>query len=191
LINNIYDKHISVLKLIKQVYADYFESFNALEIQQIRDNQQKNKLKRILQDTGPRILVDGDIKVEVLLCPECNPQPGTPIIAKSGKDGMKIHTLGCSALQTVHYNKLYKAHWSDSEETLYYLRLILQVDTGKGVLMQLLKIFDFYGVLVQSIQSSGNVLEVSLEFSNPAKMSYILDDLKLKAHVIIISKEIS
>jgi GTP diphosphokinase / guanosine-3',5'-bis(diphosphate) 3'-diphosphatase len=191
LINNIYDKHISVLKLIKQVYPDHFEALNALEIQQIRENQQKNKLKKILQDTGPRILVDGDIKVDVVLCPECHPQPGTPIIAKSGKQWMKIHALWCKALQTVHYNKLYKAYRFDEEETLYYLRLVLQVDSWKGILMQLLKIFDFYGVLVQSIQSAGDTLEVTLEFPNPSKMSYILEDLKLKAHVTILSKEIS
>lgn len=73
LINNIYDKHISVLKLIKQVYAEHFETLNVLEIQQIRQNQQKNKLKKILQETGPHILVDGDIKLALILCPACNP----------------------------------------------------------------------------------------------------------------------
>jgi (p)ppGpp synthase/HD superfamily hydrolase len=191
LVNKIYDKHVSALKVIKEVYAEYFEKLNELEVQQIRANQQKNKLKRALEISGPRILVDGDIKLELVLCPACNPQPGDKIIAKSDKEGMKIHSIGCRALQTVHYNKLYQAHRFDVGEMKYYLHLILHCGEEKGVLMQLLKIFDFYGVLVQSIQSLGSDLEISLEFSNPSKMSYIVEDVSSKAHISIISKEIT
>lgn len=152
LINKIYDKSLSPLKLIKEAYAEHFTSLNALELQQIRSNQQKNALKKTPKDVAPRVLIDGDMRLEVILCQSCKPVHGMKIIAKSDKEGMKIHGLACRGLQTVNYQKLYEAHRSDIGETIYYLHLILQVGTTKGILIQLLKIFDFYSVVVQSIQ---------------------------------------
>ncbi len=90
------------------------------------------------------MLIDGDIKLDCVFCPACNPIPGDKIIAKSDKEGIKIHALRCRALQTVKYQKLYQAHWMDQGEMLYYLHVVLHIESEKGILIQLLKIFDFY-----------------------------------------------
>jgi GTP diphosphokinase / guanosine-3',5'-bis(diphosphate) 3'-diphosphatase len=190
MVNKIYDKHISPLKLIKEVYADKFIELNEAEKQTIRENQQKNAVKKELKESPTRIYIDGDHKFDVNLCPECCPDESKKIIAKSDKNGIKIHCLGCRALQTVHYNKLYEAHWHGCIETVYYLHILLESDEKKWLLMQLLKIFDFYNITVQSLQTVWEQYEICLEFPNPSKMSYILDELKHKTQLRVIKKEI-
>ena len=60
------------------------------------------------------------------------PKPGERVIARSGKDGIKIHTLSCKALATVSYDKLIKAyrisgHSEEKTTTDYHFSLSLVI----------------------------------------------------------------
>jgi (p)ppGpp synthase/HD superfamily hydrolase len=41
------------------------------------------------------VVVDGDILINYYFCHECKPKPGEKIIAKTGRDGIKIHAVNC------------------------------------------------------------------------------------------------
>jgi (p)ppGpp synthase/HD superfamily hydrolase len=47
------------------------------------------------------------------------------IIARSGKDGIKIHRIDCIAITSVAPEKLLEAHWETQETTRYTCNLKL------------------------------------------------------------------
>jgi (p)ppGpp synthase/HD superfamily hydrolase len=56
------------------------------------------------------VIVDGDQRLNYYFCPECKPTTGDRIIAKTGKDGIKIHSLLCRSMKTISFDKFLEAH---------------------------------------------------------------------------------
>ena len=59
------------------------------------------------------------------MCPECRPKVLDRIIARSGKDGIKIHRIDCVAITSVAPEKLLEAHWETQETSRYTCNLKL------------------------------------------------------------------
>lgn len=103
------DRQWTITKLFRHIYGD--DLIDQLSIQSVRQvNKQKRETVSVLTEVQNVVIVDIDKKLDVIHCPECKPHANHHIIARSGKDGIKIHTLTCSALQTVDVSKLLEAH---------------------------------------------------------------------------------
>ncbi|MBP7847609.1 hypothetical protein KA013_00060 [Patescibacteria group bacterium] len=68
-------------------------------------------------------MVDSDKEMDLGMCPECTPSYPEKVIARSGKDGIKVHTLACEAMKTMDYKKLLEAHWKGQRAAVYILKL--------------------------------------------------------------------
>ena len=64
--------------------------------------------------------------IDYNLCLECKPISPQKIIARTGKDGIKIHTLNCKALKTLSFAKLLEAHREDKNTESYKLQIELE-----------------------------------------------------------------
>jgi hypothetical protein len=63
-----------------------------------------------------KVIIDDSPLFAYELCSLCHPETDHKIIARSGKDGLKIHSLSCKALSSISLHKLIKARRSDQEE---------------------------------------------------------------------------
>ena len=101
---------------MRDAYPDLMK--NVIEKTVIKDtSQQKEELKVLLQAqqhnvaSALAVIVDNDKHLHCFFCPECSPVPHERIIAKSTKDGIKIHAVSCKALKTISLESLLEAHW--------------------------------------------------------------------------------
>lgn len=147
----------------------------------------------------PEVMIDGGLRLGYLLCPECKPTPADKIIARSGKDGIKIHTLSCRGVASVAPEKFLEAHREAQESTMYncYMRL-RTFDNSSAVL---LKIFDVYASLgfnlekieyVRDTDGASKYVDINSVTSYPAKIAYLLQELKKHSKIVkVIKREIS
>lgn len=197
LMYRIRDKQLTINKLIRDAYPERSDlSTIATVWPKISFDSTKKQLNEVIED---RIIVDKDKDMEVILCPECKPKKGDRIIAKTGKEWIKIHTLSCSALKTVVYNKLLEAHWYGDDPTIYTLRIVMRAADKPGMLLNVLKIFDFFGMNLQNIHTQHGLkitewnkdarIQVDLVVENPSKAYYLLKDLEERKKVIMIENK--
>ena len=195
LLHRLRDKQISVTKLIKDTYPHIAllhpeHPLNEGE----RQNEAINT--GISQTLNQAILIDEDKEVNYELCPECCPHPPQKLIAKSDKHGIKVHALTCEALQTINYSKLMEAHRWDQAPNKYKLKMQVQALDKPWVLLDILKIFEFFGINVTDIHSQHTdtwyaLVMLELSFVHPAKMYYLLNDLKMRKDLLkVVSQEI-
>jgi GTP pyrophosphokinase len=100
---NIGEGKESVIKFVKKFYPQIS--------QEEKEKSQERKQDLEKENLSGQVIVDIDKKIDYTLCKECNPKPGDKIIARAGKDGIKIHKLDCKALKNVSLDKLIEAHW--------------------------------------------------------------------------------
>lgn len=99
------DKQFGYYTFVRKIYKDLVPDH------QLEKRQKRKKTSEpAITPLAETVVVDGDMSLGYFLCPECRPAVGDKIIARSGKDGIKIHRMDCVALQSVSYNKLLEAH---------------------------------------------------------------------------------
>jgi (p)ppGpp synthase/HD superfamily hydrolase len=72
-------------------------------------------------------------------CPECKPRPEERIIAKTGKDGIKIHTLKCRAIKTMSLLRLLEAHRANQDIGTYSFGVVLKIENKYGNLIYIME----------------------------------------------------
>jgi (p)ppGpp synthase/HD superfamily hydrolase len=168
------DRKYNFSQLIKQIYPQEWKQYQDT-ITPVPEYQKKKVVNTIL--------IDGDKLLTYTLCPECKARPGNKIIAKVGKEGIKIHTMDCKALKTVSFEKLLEAHWEGQEETNYNVSVELKIFNKYSNLLDVMTIFsDLHIVIIEaSIKNNGDgtsSMYLDTEFKNPAKLSFLLNSLK-------------
>ena len=126
------------------------------------------------------VIVDGQY-FAYHFCPECESMT-SQIIAKSDKRGMKIHHIWCRALASIEYEKLIIAQYTDDPKPLYRFYISLQIENTPGILNKILSIATLYHINIVELsfvdtlhtQTTGSI---TLEFSNPSKIFFVLKDL--------------
>lgn len=193
----IYDKQTSVMKVLQDIYETL-----ANDHMDILRDMGKKKTEQLAQttsavslQTSATVIIDGDKVLAYELCQTCIPKTADKIIAKSDRNGIKIHAVHCEALQTITYNKLLEAHRKEQETNDYTLRLRMQVKDTPGIMLQIFKIFDFLVVNIHDLQikhqEENTEITVDLDIKNPYKMFYILEELKNKKDILkVIYKQI-
>lgn len=136
------------------------------------------------------ILIDGQYHFEYTLCPECK-DDNTLLIAKSWKEWIKIHRIGCKALATVGYEKLISAQYQWNPPPLYSFLLKLQISNEAWNLHKVLQLLSTYDLNIKHISflepnkdfSTG---DITIELSNPSKINFILRDLSKYNEFVVI-----
>jgi len=129
------------------------------------------------------VIVDSDTLINYYFCHECKPKPGEKIIAKTWRDGIRIHTVDCRWIKTIAFDKLLEAHRVGEKDNIYKIRIEIKVSSKQGNIIGIMKIFNDLNIPVLQV-SMKNLLEnmsllaFEIEFSNPGKISFLLNSLK-------------
>jgi len=102
----ILDKKENYSQLIKSVYPKEV----AAQKEQVYTGPKpaEQDLKELKETLA--VVVDGDTLINYYFCHECKPKPGEKIIAKTGRDGIRIHAVDCRGMKTISFDKLLEAH---------------------------------------------------------------------------------
>jgi prephenate dehydratase len=87
-----------------------------------------------------------------------------------------------------------EAHRKDDQPNIYRMRVRLLTPDRPGVLLQILKIFDFLGINLADIHTEhsepgSTYVLCDLEFENPSKIAYLLQDLKMRRDLLKIEEK--
>lgn len=161
-------KAISTMNILKEVYGTVGEWPKTAKPDYIQLSWEEQT-----------VLIDDSKLFEYELCPQCNPNSKEKIIARSGKDGIKIHTLQCKALQTISLDRLIKAHRSDQEPQLYHFDIILQLQSKDINLITLLATLQDLGIAIEAVNiqrpSDNNyIIHIQFNHKNPSKIAYVI-----------------
>ena len=176
----IYDKQLWVVSLLKSVYHNFDTTLT--------------RAKTIPWLHIPRIYIDNSHLLTYTLCPECKPNVSHLIIARSGTDWFKIHTLDCKALDSVNFDNLMEAHRDEQDSTLYSVKFTFCVVQKSKMLIKILTIFAHLWVNITSVdfpsQASSLVTwYIVAEFAIPSKIAFVIKHLKvLEPHITITHK---
>ena len=141
------------------------------------------------------VIVDNDKLLHCVFCPECNPKYWDKIIWKSGREGIKIHTLKCKALKTLSYSSLLEAHRKSYESTTYVLNIQLKLTKKNLSIIDIIALFSTFSIPIFKFElwkeDGKTIAKIQWEISNPAKIWFLLADLRQNHPWIeIISKDL-
>ena len=141
------DKQDSYGNIVRSAYPDLLK--NVVEKTVVKDTdglreELKHEIKNLI--SPHEVIVDNDKHLNCIFCPECHPENGTKIIAKSTKDGIKIHTMDCKALKTVSFDSLLEAHWKDEPSNRYQFSLEVKFSPRELTIVDFLQIFSQFNV---------------------------------------------
>jgi GTP diphosphokinase / guanosine-3',5'-bis(diphosphate) 3'-diphosphatase len=181
------DKQVWYLTFIKRFYKNRVdEQWAHLEPK-----------KTIHTVENPEVVIDWWLRLWHFMCPECRPTIQEKIIARSWKDGIKIHRIDCVALASVSPEKLLEAHREWSDISRYTCNLKLHCHDKPWVLLDLLWIFTSLTLNIAKIHSENvdaqyQYVYITCDTSHPSKLSYLIKELKTKSDTIkIIKRDIS
>ncbi len=191
------DKQDSYGNIVRAAYPDLLK--NVVEKSVIKDSDElKEDLKYEIKNlTSSSVVVDNDKHLNCSFCPECQPKSEHKIIAKSTKEGIKIHTMDCKALKTVSFDSLLEAHWAGEESNRYRFSLQVKFSPRELTIVDFLQLFSQFHVplLEMSIKSREDdeaIVDFTLQIDNPAKIAFVLKDLKkYSLSLEILKKRIS
>lgn len=190
LLVRIADKQVAVTKLIKEIYKDlkYDNDKESL------DND-KEKIKYVDIEgshwKSNNVIVDKDKCINFIFCPECKPKRKDKIVARVGKDWIKIHSISCKSMKDISLDKLLESHWEWDLPNIYRFELELQVSDKPWILLQVLTIFYDLDISMSDIQVQKwdpwlSEVNIILEMNNPSKSFYVIKELKNKKNLLKI-----
>jgi GTP diphosphokinase / guanosine-3',5'-bis(diphosphate) 3'-diphosphatase len=180
-------KAISPMTILKQVYSITGEK--PLFPTEAKKNENLWPENKVVIDDSHLLSYD--------LCPLCIPTPWDKIIARSWKDGIKIHTMHCKGLQTISLDRLIKARRENKTEDMYHFDIELTIENKNINLIALLSILQELGITIDSVKidkPSETIYIVYISFShyNPSKIWYVINYIhKHYSDIISIKKKIT
>ena len=187
---SVYDK--------KETFSSIVRDFYPEERRASHKNIRPVKLSALakMERDAQVVIVDGDELINYYFCPECKPAFGEKIIAKTGRAGIKIHSMECKSMKTVAFDKLLEAHRKGQEENQYQVDLEFKLSTKYGNIMNIVKLFSELHISVlqvslRNLPDDTSLVTLESEFSNPAKIAFLLNSLKkFDDSVQIVKKKI-
>lgn len=187
----LYDRQIGYTSFINTVYK---LSNEHVAVGGTASSQTSHQISQTL--ATHTIVIDGNLMLSYELCPECNPNQSHKIIAKITKEGIKIHTLNCKAIDTVSFDKVIEAHFQWDLWADYQLQVTYELSHRQGVLLKLLDIYhrfniniiDFNFVNINEELAQGTV---TASFPNPNKIWFLIKECKKhEGEIKIIKKKL-
>jgi GTP diphosphokinase / guanosine-3',5'-bis(diphosphate) 3'-diphosphatase len=165
---DIHDKKLSYNKLIYSVYEPPV-------------SQPVSKKDWHEHKISHTILIDDKV-LDYTLCPECKPQIGDKIIAKSSKQWLKIHKVSCKAMQNISFVRLLEAHYEGENPQIYTLHLYICMPIGHSNIKQVIQEIDDLRLHIEKMSLDNHdkqmCMMVDINYSNPAQISWLLQALK-------------
>lgn len=191
-LRQVYDKQITPTKLLKMAYKDEIWARELEEKEQVKIKKSLKSVKDKLPNTKWAVIIDIDKELDTIMCQECKPskRKKVKIIAKSDKQIMKIHCVGCVALKTVKSDKLYEAHWRWDSAASYILRFDMKVRDEQGNMIRLLEIFAQYGLSLNNIHTNPSaeewrsVVKFDVKVNNISRVDYLIKELNAKKWMV-------
>ncbi len=179
----IIDKKSSYSQLIRKVYPSIWDKHQKDQAKKPKTNATSTKSHH------DQIIVDLDKHINYKLCPECNPQPNDQIIARTGKDGIKIHTTSCKAIKTINFNKLLEAHWIKKWVSSYKAKIILQVSKNENNMVDIFHLFTelhikIIQIKILDIWKQQEEISLIITFKHPNKLTHLFNNLKKQTNSI-------
>lgn len=194
------DKKESYGDIVKEAYPDFRKEVQEKTLQNTTVSE-TNTLKTAI--TNPwtegretQVIIDNDKKLHCIFCPECEAKIGDKIVAKSWKEGIKIHSLKCKALKTLSYSALLEAHREGEPCNVYQIHTDLRFENGKVTILDILMLFSTFSIPVIKFElvkedDKHTIAEVVGEIWNPAKLGFFFSDLQANHPLVtVVSKEI-
>ncbi len=185
LINEIYKSEIEKIKL-------NIESQNITNINKpIDDKKNKNDS---LTTTIENIYIDSEKWYDYELCQDCNPNTKNIIIAKSWSKWIKIHSINCSCLPKIDFDKLLPANRESQNPYTYNLKLYMSNSNKSGTLAKVVKVMSDFGANISEIvfdksENNTNIWYMSIEANNPSKFGFIIHQLEKRKEIINITNK--
>ena len=175
-------------KLIKSAYPKEYHKF-------IREkfDANTNTVDKTLESWIANIIIDGNRLSNYTLCPECDPTKSKKIIAKTWRDGIKIHGINCKALKTIAPWNLLEAHREWQEKNQYTITSTILVNNDFNII-NLLEIFTRFNIEISnfSIENmadfSRKIITITWVSKSPSQMWPIHERVKNLWSDIKISK---
>lgn len=143
------DKQETYANIIRDAYPDLLKNQAETTVVKDSDLQKellKQQVKSVQQIFPLSVIVDNNQHLTCFFCPECQPVFGDKIIAKSTKDGIKIHSISCKALKTISLDSLLEAHWKDQEPIPYHFALKVRFRPNELTIIDFLQLFSQFNV---------------------------------------------
>ena len=159
-------------EILKTIYPDeYKKHIDKQHPQNIQKPEKTNKLSKKTHT----VIIDEDKLLNYYLCPECRPSLSDKIIAKTWRNGIKVHTLSCKAMKTISPWKLLEAHWQWNKTNKYIITSTVSAHK-KFNFINLLEVFDNLNIAVQNFsikndeKSEKRVIKITREINNPSQI---------------------
>lgn len=136
-------KAINPTQLVKEIYHIISE--------EQQSSSQKTDILTSSQVHHP-ILIDDSSLFSYELCSLCHPNYPKKIIAKTGREGIKIHILDCKAIKSISLEKLIKARWENQKEETYTFIIDMIIDHQQMNLITLLSIVQELGISIDRVK---------------------------------------
>ena len=198
LISNLYEKKDLQKKLIdaleiKWIYSEIIKSAYPEKYKTIKSQTTKQKIANIIWTKNRGIIIDDDKLLNYSLCPECHPQFPQKIIAKTGRNWIKIHSIKCKALKSVHPENLLEAHREWESSQVYSVITTILADNDVNII-KFLEAFMKINIEINSfsiksdIDENKKIIKITRWINNPSQNNMIRDEIKKFGNSIKVIK---
>jgi GTP pyrophosphokinase len=130
-----------------------------------------------------RVTIDHNHHITYRLCTTCSPTQQDKIIAKSGRNGMVIHSVSCAWVRTASIQSLLEAHRYGLPITRYHATLIIKVQNLSKNMSNILQSIADTSITIDHIAIDNTNTDVGkltlvTSYTNPAKFDYLRHALK-------------
>ena len=177
------NKQISFSVFFKEVYPE----------------KRKNRIKpkpvydETIPDKKAQAIIDYNHMLDYSLCRECHPSVNDKIIARTGKDGIKVHYLSCVWVSRTKVSRLLEAHREWMPVSKYKAEVHVVMKNVQLNLPNLLAIIADLHIVIDSISmksvtAKDGVVMFETTHSNPSKIGFLAKGLKKHDYVLSIDK---
>lgn len=162
-------------EIIKKAYPKEYKEFYQSKETKVPQKTKNTNIKNII--------IDDDKLINYYLCPECRPIFPQKIIAKTWRDGIKVHNLECRALKTISPNKLLEAHRNGENKNIYTVISILKMD-GELDFIKVLEIFTKLQIEVNGFSIKDDkdnkykIINLTWTLKNPWQIGMVREQIK-------------
>lgn len=168
-----YDKQESYTLFFKEAYPEQRAAFNAPSI---LEKAHEEKVSVMTQYP----VIDHVHTLSSRLCSNCHPTTDDKIIAKSGRDGIIIHAIGCKGVETANISSLLEAHRNDQPITTYNATIQLAITKPQRNLPMILTMMSDFRILIDkiTIDDPDDKIIIATHGTNPGKFDLLRQALK-------------
>lgn len=178
----------------------FLKKFRAKEMEaiskpKIAKQQVKEEIQQDLKALTSEVIIDFDkARLNYSFCQACNPKVGDRIIAKTGRDVIKIHKTNCKSLKSINYSHLLEAHWANQQPQPYKVSFKVRVLNKPGALLQLLAVLEDFRINILDLKLGDKKIiddeeylltNLVLSITQPAKIGYLIKELKNHRRLVI------